>query len=65
MNADSKPFRFPPTPSETRPFCACGLSRTFPFCDGNHKIAKTRLAGKLSSCGAAAQRQSRDAPIKA
>jgi CDGSH-type Zn-finger protein len=37
----------------TKAFCGCGLSRTFPFCDGSQKIAKTHVAGKLMSCGPA------------
>jgi CDGSH-type Zn-finger protein len=37
----------------TRTFCACGLSLTFPFCDGSQKIAKTHSAEKLMSCGPA------------
>lgn len=39
----------------TKAFCGCGLSRTFPFCDGSQKIAKTHMAGKLMSCGPAKQ----------
>jgi CDGSH-type Zn-finger protein len=37
----------------TKVFCACGLSRTFPFCDGSQKIAKTHMPGTLMSCGPA------------
>jgi CDGSH-type Zn-finger protein len=65
MIAKSKPFSFPSTPSETRPFCGCGLSRTFPFCDGKHTITKTHVAGKLSSCGAPTQLDPVDAPLQA
>ena len=36
----------------TRPFCGCGLSRTFPFCDSSQMISKTHEPGKLVSCGA-------------
>lgn len=32
--------------------CGCGLSRTFPICDGTQKIAKTNAPGKLYQCGA-------------
>lgn len=39
----------------TKTFCGCGLSRTFPLCDGSQKIAKTHMAGKLMSCGPAKQ----------
>ena len=44
-----------PSPSEARPMCGCGLSRTFPFCDGTQMISKSNHAGALVSCGAAAQ----------
>ncbi len=27
--------------------CACGLTRTFPFCDGTHKGARAEEAGTL------------------
>ena len=40
-----------PTRVEARPFCACGLSRTFPFCDSSQMISKSRELGKLVSCG--------------
>jgi len=54
--ANRKPFRhLPPSPSETRPFCSCGLSRTFPFCDGTQMIAKTHRLGDLVPCGAPKQ----------
>jgi len=65
MITKSTPYSFPPTPSETRPFCGCGLSRTFPFCDGNQMIAKTHVAGKLSSCGATTQPEPADAQLQA
>ena len=44
----------PPTPSEVRPMCGCGLSRTFPFCDGSQTISKSNRAGTLVKCGATA-----------
>ena len=53
-----KSTRLPgPTPPATeRSFmCGCGLSRTFPLCDGNQLIAKTQHAGALSRCGAGTQ----------
>lgn len=37
-------------PGHDRPVwvCACGLSKTFPICDGSHKTtAKTEEAGRL------------------
>jgi CDGSH-type Zn-finger protein len=34
--------------------CGCGLSRTFPFCDGSQMISKSHRVGALVSCGAAA-----------
>ena len=40
--------------TETRPFCGCGLSKTFPFCDSSQMISRSREPGKLESCGAAA-----------
>jgi len=39
----------------TKVFCGCGLSRTFPYCDGSQKIAKTHAAEKLMRCGPAKQ----------
>jgi len=27
--------------------CACGLTRTFPFCDGTHKACKGEEPGKV------------------
>jgi len=33
-------------------FCCCGLSATFPMCDGSQMIARTHALGKLVSCGA-------------
>lgn len=35
--------------------CGCGLSRTFPACDGSQVIAKTHKAGMLVRCGAPGQ----------
>ena len=43
------------TRDRTKAFCGCGLSRTFPFCDGSQKIARTHVPGKLMSCGPAKQ----------
>jgi len=34
--------------------CGCGLSSTFPICDGAHAIAKL-YGGALSRCGAPAE----------
>ena len=45
----------------TNAFCGCGLSRTFPFCDGSQKIAKTHVAGNLMSCGSAKQTEPSEA----
>ena len=28
-------------------WCACGLSKNQPFCDGSHKLTKPEEAGKL------------------
>jgi CDGSH-type Zn-finger protein len=41
--------------NETKYLCGCGLSRTFPFCDGSQVIAKTQRLGVLVSCGASAR----------
>jgi CDGSH-type Zn-finger protein len=38
---------------ETRAFCGCGLSKTFPFCDSSQKISRSREPAKLVSCGPA------------
>ena len=45
----------------TKSFCGCGLSHTFPFCDGSQKIAKTHVRGQLMSCGPAKQLDPADA----
>ena len=31
--------------------CGCALSATFPFCDGNHFVARGRDPRKLQRCG--------------
>ena len=49
--ANRRSTKLPPTPSETRPMCACGLSRAFPFCDGSQMITKTNIRGELVGCG--------------
>jgi CDGSH-type Zn-finger protein len=52
----SQPSKPLPTRVEGgRPFCGCGLSRTFPFCDSSQMISKTHEPGKLVSCGAGKQ----------
>ena len=51
-----------------RPFCACGLSRTFPYCDSSQMISKSRELGKLESCGAGKpveQSQTEAQPVEA
>ena len=47
----SQPSQPLPTRVEARPFCGCGLSRTFPFCDSSQMISKTYEPGKLVRCG--------------
>ncbi len=42
---------------ETLSICGCGLSGTFPICDGTHKITKTEEPGKLAWYDAARKRQ--------
>lgn len=39
----------------SKTMCACGLSHTFPFCDGSQAIAKTHVKGNLVNCGPAKQ----------
>ena len=39
--------------NEARPYCGCGLSKTFPFCDSSQMISRSREPGKLVSCGPA------------
>jgi len=41
--------------------CGCGLSTTFPFCDGKHDIASGR-DGKLRRCGESNQNSAGSAP---
>ena len=48
----------------TRSFCGCGLSRTFPLCDGSQKIARTHMAGMLMSCGPVKQADPLDAETR-
>jgi hypothetical protein len=42
-----------PTPdtADARKLCGCGLSLTFPHCDGSQLISRSRELGKLVSCG--------------
>ena len=42
--------------SETQSICGCGLSGTFPICDGTHKITKTEELGSLVWYDAAKKR---------
>lgn len=39
--------------ADPRPFCGCGLSRTFPRCDSSQLISKSNQLGKLVHCGPA------------
>lgn len=54
-----------PPRDESKVICGCGLSRTFPFCDGTQMIARTHLRGKLVSCGAARQPDPSNAELQA
>ena len=52
--ANSNTFDNAAPSTRTKAFCCCGLSRTFPICDGSQRIAKTQKAERLFNCGAAA-----------
>jgi CDGSH-type Zn-finger protein len=52
--ANSNTFANAAPSTRDKAFCCCGLSRTFPICDGSQRIARTQKAEKLFSCGAAA-----------
>ena len=52
--ADRNPFDSAAPSTGTKAFCCCGMSRTFPICDGSQRIAKTQKAQTLFSCGAPA-----------
>ena len=47
-----KPAHPQPDPADPRRLCGCGLSPTFPYCDGSQLISRSRDRGKLVSCGA-------------
>lgn len=38
--------------NQSKYLCSCGLSGTFPICDGTSTIPKTNAPGKLYQCGA-------------
>jgi hypothetical protein len=44
--------------------CGCGLSRTFPMCDGSQMIAKTHQLGRLFRCGGATQPAASEAQLE-
>jgi CDGSH-type Zn-finger protein len=41
--------------AKTDTLCTCGLSSSFPTCDGQHMIARTRDPARLSRCGVKAR----------
>lgn len=52
-----KPYVMDETPGK-RAWCACGLSKNQPYCDGSHKttdfkpvITEIKEAGKVAWCG--------------
>lgn len=53
MYANPKRQISPPSPDYAAPRrpCGCGLSHTFPHCDGSQLISKSRDPAKLVSCG--------------
>ena len=63
--ANSNTFRHAAARDQSKVICGCGLSRTFPFCDGTQMIARTHLRGELVSCGAAKQSDPSNAELQA